>query len=183
MLIACSEDRPPTNYGARPAAGGMVVHSNMSNLVVHTDLNCLVSLQFAVEVLEVTEVIVCGHYGCRGVLAALRGDRLGLADQWLLSVRSVYEAHKPEVDRFETEARRSDRLAELNVAQQVLNLCGTSVIQDAWASGQQLSVRGWIHDGRRGSVRTVGHPVIGPNDLIPVDAHTGTRSAHSVTGV
>jgi carbonic anhydrase len=128
----------------------LFVHRNVANLVVHTDLNCLSVMQFAVEVLKVKHLIVCGHYGCGGVRAALRGDRLGLIDNWLRHVQEVRQKHGAHLNMMSDESKRSDKLCELNVIEQVVNVCQTTIVQDAWNRGQKLAVHGWIyaiHDG------------------------------------
>lgn len=143
--IGCSDSRVPANQIVGLLPGEMFVHRNVANVVVHTDLNCLSAMQFAVDVLRVGHVIVCGHYGCGGVLATLRGDRLGLVDNWLGHVRDVHDKHRRDLDTLATEAQRHDRLCELNVIEQVANVCQTTVVRAAWARGQPLTVHGWIY--------------------------------------
>jgi carbonic anhydrase len=164
--IGCSDSRVPANeiVGLRP--GELFVHRNVANVVIHTDLNCLSVLQYAVEVLHVRHVIVCGHYGCGGVLAALRGDRLGLIDNWLRHIQDVHDIHRAEIDALPGEAERHDRLCELNVVQQVLNVCRTTVVQDAWRRGQELSVHGWIYSLRDGLLRDLLMTTDGSTELI-----------------
>src|SRR5438477_6074804 len=145
LWIGCSDSRVPANQIVGLLPGEMFVHRNVANVVVHTDLNCLSVLQFAVEALRVQHVIVCGHYGCGGVLAALRDDRLGLIDNWLRHVQDVRGKHQAELDALATEAQRHDRLCELNGIEQVVNVCQTTVVRDAWARGQALAVHGWIY--------------------------------------
>ena len=131
--------------------GEVFVHRNVANVVVHTDMNCLSVLQYAVEVLKVKHVIVCGHYGCGGVLAAMRDQSFGLIDNWLRNIKDIYTRHAAELDAIEDEKARGDRLCELNVAQQVANVCYTTIVQGAWQRGQPLAIHGWIyglHDGR-----------------------------------
>jgi carbonic anhydrase len=156
LWIGCSDSRVPANeiVGLKP--GELFVHRNVANVVVHTDLNCLSVLQYAVDVLQVEHVIVCGHYGCGGVLAALRDERLGLIDNWLRHVHDVRTKHRVELDAIETETQRHDRLAELNVLEQVLNVSQTTVVRDAWTRGQAVSVHGWIYDIRDGLLRDLG---------------------------
>jgi carbonic anhydrase len=132
------------------APGELFVHRNVANLVVHSDINCLSVLQYAIEVLKVEHVIVCGHYGCGGVVAAMNGTALGLIDNWLRNIKDVFLAHREELEAIEDVKARGDRLCELNVAAQVANLCRTTFVQDAWVRGQPLSVHGWVygvHDG------------------------------------
>jgi carbonic anhydrase len=150
LWIGCSDSRVPANEIVGLLPGELFVHRNVANVVVHTDLNCLSVIQFAVDVLKIRHIIVCGHYGCSGVDAALRGQRIGLADNWLRHVQDVREKHHPQLLRIADNARRSDRLCELNVIEQVANVCQTSIVRDAWERGQQLAVHGWIyglHDG------------------------------------
>jgi carbonic anhydrase len=150
LWIGCSDSRVPANQIVGLLPGEMFVHRNVANVVVHTDLNCLSAIQFAVDVLHVDHIIVCGHYGCGGVLAALRDDRLGLIDNWLRHVQDVRSKHRAELDALSTETERHRRLCELNVGEQVLNVTRTTVVRDAWARGHALAVHGWVygvHDG------------------------------------
>ena len=150
LWIGCADSRVPANDIVGLLPGELFVHRNVANVVVHTDLNCLSVIQFAVEVLKVRHVIVCGHYGCSGVEAILRGDRLGLSDNWLRHVQDVREKHASRLPPATDASGRSARLCELNVVEQVVNVCQTSILWDAWERGQQLSVHGWIyglHDG------------------------------------
>jgi len=150
LWIGCSDSRVPANEIIGLLPGEVFVHRNLANVVVHSDLNCLSVLQFAVDVLKVRHIIVCGHYGCAGVLAAVRSNRLGLADNWLRHVRDVNAKYADRLIAVGDEDLRCNRLCELNVIEQVLNVCGTSILEDAWARGQLLSVHGWIyglHDG------------------------------------
>jgi carbonic anhydrase len=133
----------------------MFVHRNVANLVVHTDLNCLSTLQFAVDVLRVQHVIVCGHYGCGGVQAALVGARHGLIDNWLRHVADVEEKHAVEITAL-PEERRLDRMCELNVVEQVSNVCQTTIVEDAWARGQELTIHGVVYDLRDGLLQDLG---------------------------
>jgi carbonic anhydrase len=134
----------------------MFVHRNVANVVVHADLNCLSAIQFAVDVLRVEHVIVCGHYGCGGVLAALRDERLGLVDNWLRHVQDVQARHREQLAALPSEARRHARLCELNVIEQVINVSGTTVVREAWARGQALAVHGWVYDVADGLLRDLG---------------------------
>jgi carbonic anhydrase len=150
LWIGCSDSRVPANEIVGLLPGELFVHRNVANLVVHTDLNCLAVMQFAVEVLKVKHVIVCGHYGCGGIKAALRGDRLGLIDNWLRHVQDVRQKHNAHLSMISDASKRSDKLCELNVVEQVSNVCQTTIVQDAWTRGQQLAIHGWIyaiHDG------------------------------------
>jgi carbonic anhydrase len=143
--IGCSDSRVPANQIVGLMPGEMFVHRNVANVFVHSDLNALSALHFAVAVLRVSHVIVCGHYGCGGVLAALRGDRHGLVDNWLRHVSDVRDKHLTRLAPRGTEAEEHDRLCRLNVVEQVLNVTNTTVVRDAWARGQSLAVHGWIY--------------------------------------
>lgn len=156
LWIGCSDSRVPANEIVGLLPGELFVHRNVANIVVHTDLNCLSVLQYAVEVLRVKHVIVCGHYGCGGVRAALNGDRFGLIDNWLRHVQDVAEQHQgalPPVGAFEV---RADRLCELNVIEQARHVCQTTIVQDAWARGQSLAIHGWIYGLKDGHLRDLG---------------------------
>jgi carbonic anhydrase len=153
LWIGCSDSRVPANQIVGLAPGELFVHRNVANVVVHTDLNCLSVLQFAVDVLAVKHVIVCGHYGCGGVLAALRDAKLGLIDNWLRHIQDVATKHRAELDALADEPKRLARLCELNVIEQVKNVGDSTVVRDAWRSGQELAVHGWIYDVRDGLLR------------------------------
>ena len=144
LWIGCSDSRVPANEIVDLPPGELFVHRNVANVVVHTDLNCLSVLQFAVEVLRVRHVIVCGHYGCGGVRAALAGAKLGLIDNWLRHVQDVRRKHATELDAL-PESAREDRLCELNVLEQAANVCETTIVQDAWDRGQPLTIHAWIY--------------------------------------
>ena len=151
LWVGCSDSRVPANQITGLAPGEVFVHRNVANVVVHTDLNCLSVVQFAVDLLKVGHIIVCGHYGCSGVHAALTGRKVGLADNWLRHVQDVGERHGAYLGTIAGEAKRHDALCELNVLEQVRNLCQTTSVQDAWSRGQLLAIHGWIygvHDGR-----------------------------------
>jgi carbonic anhydrase len=152
LWIGCSDSRVPANQIVGLAPGELFVHRNIANLVVHTDLNCLSVMQFAVEILKVRHIIVCGHYGCSGVGAALRRDRLGLSYNWLRHVQDVREKHDASLADL-PEAQAIDRLCELNVMEQVSNVCCTTIARDAWERGQELAVHGWIYGLHGGLLR------------------------------
>jgi carbonic anhydrase len=152
LWIGCSDSRVPANQIVGLLPGELFVHRNLANLVVHTDLNCLSVMQFAVDILKVRHIIVCGHYGCSGVQAALRRDRLGLSDNWLRHVQDVRQKHEKSLTNA-GEAAASNRLCELNVVEQVLNVCHTSIARDAWERGQELAVHGWIYGLQDGLLR------------------------------
>ena len=154
----------PANEIVGLAPGELLVHRNVANVVVHADLNCLSVLQFAVDVLSVRDVIVCGHHGCSGVKAAWKDERIGLADNWLRHVQDVRNKHIALLESLPTDADRIAMLGELNVLEQVVNVCQTTVVQDAWARGQDLTVHGWVYGLEDGLVR---------------DLATSTSSGHS----
>ena len=156
LWIGCSDSRVPANQIVGLPPGEMFVHRNVANVVVHADLNCLSAVQFAVDVLRVGHIIVCGHYGCGGVLAALRDDKLGLVDNWLRHVQDVRWKHKAQLDALDSEGQRHNRLCELNVIEQVVNVSQTTIVRDAWARNQSLAVHGWIYDMRDGLLRDLG---------------------------
>lgn len=155
LWIGCADSRVPANQVTGLAPGEVFVHRNIANVVVNTDINCLSVLQYAVEVLNVTDVIVCGHYGCGGVRAALSGKRFGLIDNWLRNIKDVASRHSAELDGLDDEAR-VDRLCELNVTQQVANLCRTTIVQGAWAAGASLTVHGLIYGLADGRLKEMG---------------------------
>jgi carbonic anhydrase len=165
LWIGCSDSRVPANQIVGLQPGEMFVHRNVANVVVHTDLNCLSALQFAVEVLRVRHVIVCGHYGCGGVLAALRDERLGLIDNWLRHVQDVRSKHQTLLSRLPTEKQQHQRLCELNVIEQVINVCQTTVVREAWVRGQELAVHGWIYGLGDGLLRDLGMCVTGEAEI------------------
>jgi len=152
LWIGCSDSRVPANQITGLKPGEVFVHRNVANVVVHTDLNCLSVMQFAVEVIKVRHVIVVGHYSCGGVLAALTSRRLGLIDNWLRHIQDVQHKHAELIERF-PEDRRHDKLCELNVIEQVLNVGQTTVVRDAWERGQPLSIHGWIYGLQDGLLR------------------------------
>src|SRR5205823_7125554 len=153
LWIGCSDSRVPANQIVGLAPGELFVHRNLANLVVHTDLNCLSVMQFAVEILKVRHIIVCGHYGCSGVGAALRRERIGLSDNWLRHVQDVIEKHGNRLAGLGTGTVAHDRLCELNVIEQTLNVCRTTIVRDAWERRQELSVHGWIYGLQDGLLR------------------------------
>ena len=153
LWIGCSDSRVPANEIVGLLPGEVFVHRNIANVVVHTDLNCLSVLQFAVDVLKVKHVMVVGHYGCGGVRAVLRCERVGLADNWLRHVQDVRVKHDECLCRLPDETARSARLCEYNVIEQVANVCHTTIVRDAWERGQSLSVHGWIYGLRDGLLR------------------------------
>jgi carbonic anhydrase len=167
LWIGCSDSRVPANQITGLAPGEVFVHRNIANVVVQTDLNLLSVLQFAVDLLHVEHVIVCGHYGCSGVRATMAGERVGLADNWLRQVEAVYSKHQALIGTQCNETDRVNRLCELNVLEQVLNVARTTVVQDAWARGQTLSIHGWVYGLHDGRLRDIGPTVAAANDVLP----------------
>ncbi len=165
LWIGCSDSRVPANQIIGLAPGEVFVHRNVANLVVSTDMNCLSVLQFAVEVLRVRHVIVCGHYGCGGVRAACENRQLGLIDNWLRHIKDVYSRHREELEAIGEPTARADRLCELNVVEQVRSACHTTIVQNAWARGQTLAVHGLIYSLTDGLLRDLAVRITGPGQL------------------
>jgi carbonic anhydrase len=165
LWIGCSDSRVPANEIVDLQPGELFVHRNVSNVVAHGDLNCLSVIQFAVDVLDVKHIIVCGHYGCGGVRAALRDDKYGLVDNWLRHVQDVHLKHQAQLDELLTEGERVDRLCELNVVEQVVNVAQTTVVRDAWARGKSLCVHGWVYGLGDGLLRDLGITVSAPEQV------------------
>lgn len=168
LWIGCSDSRVPANQITGLAPGEVFVHRNVSNVVAHADLNCLSTIQFAVDVLKVEHIIVCGHYGCGGVHATLEGMRLGLVDNWLHHVRDVMQRHEMLLNDAPAD-QRSNRLCELNVIEQVVNVCQSTIVQDAWLRGQKIEVHGWVYGVNDGRIRELG---------IGVDSADGLAGAY-----
>jgi carbonic anhydrase len=145
LWIGCADSRVPANQITNTAPGEIFVHRNIANMVIHSDMNMLSVLDYAVNVLKVKHVIVTGHYGCGGVIAAMSNQQYGLIDNWLRHIKDVYRLHADELDAMEDTQKRTDRLVELNVVENVYNLCKTSIVQNAWANGQELGVHGWVY--------------------------------------
>lgn len=164
LWIGCADSRVPANEIIGLLPGEVFVHRNIANVVVHTDLNCLSVIQFAVDVLKVKHIMVVGHYGCGGVQAALKCQRVGLADNWLRHVQDVKAKHESCLHHLPDDTARSARLCELNVIEQVVNVCQTTVVQDAWARGQALSVHGWIYGLRDGLLRDLAVSAGAPDE-------------------
>ncbi len=181
LWIGCSDSRVPANEIVGLPSGELFVHRNVANVVVHTDLNCLSVMQFAVDVLEVEHIIVCGHYGCSGVRSALAGERLGLCDNWLRHVQDVREQHEDRLGQMMARAERENHLCELNVIEQVMHVCQTSIVRDAWERRQSLEIHGWIYGLNNGLVRDLGYSVSAAENVHPgyrraLDALTIERS-------
>jgi carbonic anhydrase len=169
LWIGCSDSRVPANEIVDLPPGDLFVHRNIANVVVHSDFNCLSVMQFAVDVLKVKHIMVVGHYGCSGVAAACHNTRIGLADNWLRHIREIREHYAERINALATEKAREDRLCELNVIEQATNVCQATVVQDAWARGQELAVHGWIYGLRDGLLRDL---------QITVTAHDQLAAAH-----
>ncbi|HJV01652.1 MAG TPA: carbonate dehydratase [Burkholderiaceae bacterium] len=167
LWIGCSDSRVPANELLGLAPGDVFVHRNIANVVVHSDLNCLSVLQFAIDVLKVKHVIIVGHYGCKGVHAAMTGTRVGLADNWLRHVQDVHQKHERYLGDVLNTSARSERLCELNVVEQVVNVCQTTIVQDAWDRGQELTVHGWVYGLKDGLLNDLEMTVTSGEDLAP----------------
>lgn len=165
LWIGCSDSRVPANQIIGLDPGEVFVHRNIANVVVHSDFNCLSVLEFAVEVLKVKHVIVCGHYGCGGVRAAGENHHLGLIDNWLRHIRDVRQKHESVLCKIADEKARTDRLCELNVIEQVRNVCHTTVVQEAWERGQNLSVHGWIYAVQDGLIQDLDVTTTNQSDI------------------
>jgi len=165
LWIGCSDSRVPANQVTGLAPGEVFVHRNIANVVVHTDLNCLSTIQFAVDVLKVEHIIVCGHYGCSGVHAAMAKTRVGLADYWLRHVGDVAYRHGEILAAAELESLRHARLCELNAIEQVVNVCQTTIVRDAWARGQSLALHGWIYGLADGLLHDLGVTATGEAEV------------------
>jgi carbonic anhydrase len=168
LWIGCSDSRVPANEIIGLAPGEVFVHRNIANVVVHTDLNCLSVVQYAVDVLKVKHILIVGHYGCGGVRAALQDVRVGLADNWLRHVQDVRDKYRGGLRAIEDVATRVDRLCELNVVEQALNVAETTVLRDAWARGQEISVQGWIYGLADGLVRELGTSIERDDDAADI---------------
>jgi len=159
LWIGCSDSRVPANQIVGLLPGEMFVHRNIANIVDHTDLNCMSVMQFAIDVLKIRHVIVCGHYGCAGIRAALRHEKLGLVDQWLQHVHGTRQKHSRQLDELIDDTQRADRLCELNIIEQVKEVCHTQTARDAWERGQELVVHGWIYRLEDGLLRDLNTTV------------------------
>lgn len=155
LWIGCSDSRVPADKITGTQPGEIFVHRNIANMVVHTDINLLSVLEYAVEVLKVKHIIVCGHYGCGGVKAAMGNQSLGIINKWLRSIKDVYRIHRDEIDKIENEEDRTNRLIEFNVMEQVMNLAKTSIIQRAWKNNQRPHLHGWVYGLNDGIIKPV----------------------------
>ncbi|MHB0805892.1 carbonate dehydratase [Stutzerimonas nitrititolerans] len=165
LWIGCSDARVPANEIVGLLPGDLFVHRNVANVVLHTDLNCLSVIQFAVDVLKVKHILVTGHYGCGGVRASMRDDQLGLIDGWLRTIRDLYYEHREHISTFPTEEAQVDRMCELNVIQQVANVSHTSIVQNAWHRGQPLEIHGCIYGIKDGIWKDLNVTISGPEQV------------------
>ncbi len=165
LWIGCSDSRVPATQIVDMQPGEIFVHRNVANLVVHTDLNCLSVIQFAVEALKVKHIIVCGHYGCGGIRAAMENKEHGLMDNWLGHIRDVHRLYHQKIDKLKNETDKINLLCELNVIQQVLNVCRTSIVQHAWLTGQELAVHGWIYSIEDGILKDLNTSITKPVEI------------------
>ncbi len=168
LWIGCSDSRVPANEIIGLEPGELFVHRNVANICPHTDFNCLSVLEFAVNILKVPHIIVCGHYGCGGIRAAMEDHHLGLVDNWLRNIRDIYAHHKEELDQLKDPKKRSNRLVELNVIQQVLNVCHTTIIQEAWAKGHPLSIHGWVYNLESGKLKDLNVSISAIDQVEPI---------------
>jgi carbonic anhydrase len=168
LWIGCADSRVPANEIIGLLPGEVFVHRNVANVVVHSDLNCLSVLQYAIEVLKVKHVIVCGHYGCGGVRAAMQHQEFGLIDNWLRHLKDIYQMHVDSLDAIEDEARRFARFCELNVIEQVYRVCYTTIVQGAWRRGQELAVHGWIYDVGDGLLKDLNLCITHVDEIQPL---------------
>lgn len=180
LWIGCADSRVPANEIVDLEPGELFVHRNVANVVVHSDLNCLSVLQFAVDVLKVKHVIVVGHYGCGGVGAALTNQKLGLINNWLRHVQDVAQKYDAELARETAAAARHDRLCELNVIEQVINVAQTTIVEAAWDRGQQITIHGWVYRLSNGLVRDLRMSVSSPDDIV---SSRDTAVANLATGI
>ncbi|OGV49900.1 MAG: carbonic anhydrase [Lentisphaerae bacterium GWF2_52_8] len=165
LWIGCSDSRVPANEIVGLPPGELFVHRNVANLVIHTDMNCLSVLQYAVDILKVKHVIVCGHYGCGGIKAAMENKPHGLVDNWLRHVRDIQQRHQAKLELIPSECERLRRLCELNAVEQVINVGNTTIVQDAWRRGQEIAIHGWIYDIADGLLRDMGVCLTSHKDL------------------
>jgi carbonic anhydrase len=165
LWIGCSDSRVPANQITGTLPGDIFVHRNIANMVIHSDMNMLSVLSYAVEVLKVKHIIVCGHYGCGGVMAAMENKQFGLIDNWLRHIKDVYRIHFKELEAIKDSKQRADRLVELNVIEQVQDLGKTSIVQNAWKREQPLHIHGWVYDVKDGIIKDLNVNFKGTSDL------------------
>ncbi|MBK7092520.1 MAG: carbonate dehydratase [bacterium] len=179
LWIGCSDSRVPANQITGLNPGEVFVHRNIANIVVADDTNCLAVIQFAVDVLKVKHIIVCGHYGCGGVKSALLGESHGIVDDWLVHIRDIQVKHTATLSQYPSTEKRWNRLCELNVIEQVVNICQTSIARDAWSRGQQLDIHGWIYDLQDGLLRDLEVSLDDPNRMKQVYSEAIDKIRHS----
>ncbi len=167
LWIGCSDSRVPANQITNTLPGDIFVHRNIANVVVHTDMNMLSVLDYSVNVLKVKHVIVCGHYGCGGVNAALGNKQVGIIDNWLRNIRDVYRMHEREMQTMKDPEQKSNRLVELNAIEGAANVSNTSIVQNAWANGQELAVHAWVYSLKTGLIKDLKVTSTGLNDVSP----------------
>jgi carbonic anhydrase len=165
LWIGCSDSRVPANEIVDMLPGEIFVHRNIANLVIHTDLNCLSVIQYAVEVLQVKHIIICGHYGCGGVKAAMDNQEHGLIDNWLRNIKDIYRYHEAKIDALQDDKEKIDLLCELNVMEQVANVCHTTIVQSAWKAKQKLAVHGWIYSIEDGILKDLNICVTNSDEI------------------
>lgn len=165
LWIGCSDSRVPANTIVGLAPGEVFVHRNIANQVIQTDINCLSVIEYAVKALKVKHILVCGHYGCGGVIAALHNQKNGLVDNWLRNVRDIYKSNQAEIDNLSSDKERADRLCELNVFEQVRSVCRTTILQDAWTEGQEITVHGVIYDIKDGLLKDLDITISSTEEL------------------
>ncbi len=175
LWIGCSDSRVPANEIIGKMPGEVFVHRNVANIVVHTDLNCLSVIQYAVEVLQVKHIIVCGHYGCGGVSAAMQHKEFGLIDNWLRHLKDIYRRHEYELDSIDDHKQRQNRFCECNVIEQVHNVCHTTIVQGAWRRGQSLAVHGWVYGLDDGLLKDLDLTIASADELDRVYRMVGGR--------
>ena len=168
LWIGCSDSRVPANEVTNTESGEMFVHRNIANVIVHTDFNAMSVIEYAVKVLEVKHIIVCGHYGCGGVRAAMSDSSFGLVDNWLRNIKDVYFKHYQELDAIEDLDKRADRLTELNVIEQVRNLAKTKIVQDAWHAGKKIEIHGWVYGLNNGLITELNVVYDEKGDIEPI---------------
>ena len=165
LWVGCSDSRVPANEIIGMLPGEIFVHRNIANLVIHTDMNCLSVIQYSVEVLKVKHIIVCGHYGCGGVQAAMDNKAHGLIDNWIRNIKDLYRFHQAQIDSLQNEKEKINLMCELNVVEQVANICHTAIVQNAWNSGQKLSVHGWIYSIEDGILKDLNVCTTGLDEI------------------
>ncbi|MBU1043973.1 MAG: carbonate dehydratase [Candidatus Omnitrophica bacterium] len=165
LWIGCSDSRVPANQIVNLPPGDVFVHRNIANLVIHSDLNCLSVIQYAVEILQIKHIIVCGHYGCGGIKASLDNQEHGLIDNWLRHIKDIYRMHEAKFKTLKTQKEKNDLLCELNIIEQVANVCHTTIVQSAWKAGQELAVHGWIYSLEDGILKDLDVCITNINEI------------------